>query len=138
MLGVKSAKLSAHLEEHGKSIHQALSLQAAFIDAVGRNLQKDLSTLSLISIKNPLFADYTKLSGPLPVDWGTRRKDVIEQQIGVAALDDAQRAAQMLLQSWEQLARGQLSAFTLETLVADVEAAIAIAQRVRADGETNE
>lgn len=138
VLGVKSAKLSAHLQAHGADINEALVLQARFIEAIDRNMRADLTRKAMVELRNPLFGDYKDLSGTLPSDWGSRRRELLEFEVGTDQLDDALRAASSLQQSWMLLAEGDLSAFALATLIADVEAAISVIQRVRADQEASQ
>lgn len=138
VLSATSEKLSAHLKADGQHVRDALSLQAAFIEAINRNTQQDLRNKVSTTIKNPLFADYRKLSGALSNTWWRKRKEYLEYEAEIPDLDNATKAARSLLRSWDQLAAGELSSFSVETLLTDVETALATIEKVRASRETKQ
>jgi hypothetical protein len=138
VLSATSEKLSAHLKADGQHVRDALSLQAAFIEAINRSTQQDLRNKVSTTIKNPLFADYRKLSGALSNTWWRKRKEYLEYEAEIPDLDNATKAARSLLRSWDQLAAGELSSFSVETLLTDVETALATIEKVRASRETKQ
>lgn len=122
----QSSVLKRELSAHGEAIERELALQNATVQALVEDMQANADLKIQIEELNPIFTAFVEAS-KMPSDWSDRRIAAFRRTSQLMSLDDVQKAAANLHETWIALVEKRTTEQSLNLLIEDVERLLALA-----------
>jgi hypothetical protein len=122
--------LEAELKQRAALVERELALQEAALSVLAREIATDL-TVALNLAESREVNEPFATAADLPKDWTSRRLDVLNAQAASRSAGAAAEAARKLRESFARLVANQWDEASLSGLLADVNAVVELATRMK-------